>query len=584
MSAVVRNTGVVPAGPFAVRFFVGDPDRRGHPDRSRHRSHGLGPESATTASVTWSPVNARGSLGLFVVADPAGQVEESDESDNRAFRPFQATGLPDLVLTAADVVLEPGYPRGGEEVTIRATVRNLGGQPSAATSLRAVEGEPAAGTVVGVPFRAGARAGRLRHRCHCRGRRRRRRASGRSSSTSTRKGLSSSRTRATTCRGGRSSCRTPTCTSPSRTSRPTATESKDETTLAWRATGRVGVVVSNSRGRVVKTLVTDGPESGSVRWDGRDERGVVAWDGGYTVTLTGEGGQVLGRALVDLDTNRSPIHDASGPAETSVRNLTCSLPTSLLGPAWMPSEDEALFVVAVAQPGFPVGLLRAGLDGGYSYVMQDEWYGMATFATAAAVSPDGREVLIGGAGELFAVDLATGSRRSLGDGLRTPSWSPDGRFILLGDTVLARDGSVVADLCESAPCGAGWAWSPSSDRLASGSADGGGDSWLAQITIVARDGTVLDHIPVPWGAGRTFQYVYPGEPVWRGDGKIVTRHAYVVRDDYESYDIALWSIPTRAARSACHSILGTAPGRRTAAGSWTWTAGCGSRTGPRSAS
>jgi hypothetical protein len=60
---------------------------------------------------------------------------------------------------------------------------------------------------------------------------------------------------------------------------------KDQTTLAWRATGRVAVVVSNARGQVVKTLVDDGPASGSATWDGRDERGVVTWDGTYTVTL-----------------------------------------------------------------------------------------------------------------------------------------------------------------------------------------------------------------------------------------------------------------------------------------------------------
>ena len=71
---------------------------------------------------------------------------------------------------------------------------------------------------------------------------------------------------------------------------------KDETTLAWRATGRVRVVVSNTRGEATRTLVEDGPESGSATWDGRDARGLVAWDGSYTVLLIGEGGRELGRA------------------------------------------------------------------------------------------------------------------------------------------------------------------------------------------------------------------------------------------------------------------------------------------------
>jgi len=40
-------------------------------------------------------------------------------------------------------------------------------------------------------------------------------------------------------------------------------------TLAWRATSPVSVVVSDSRGAKVRTLVADGPTEGSVSWDGR---------------------------------------------------------------------------------------------------------------------------------------------------------------------------------------------------------------------------------------------------------------------------------------------------------------------------
>jgi hypothetical protein len=252
---------------------------------------------------------------------------------------------------------------------------------------------------------------------------------------------------------------------------------KDETTLAWRATGPVTVVVTNTRGDVVRTLLTDGPEVGSVTWDGRDERGVLTWDGGYTVTITGEGGQVIGRASVDLDTNRNPIHDARSPAETSVRNLTRSLPSLYSwedrGPAWMPGEDEALFILSSPQPGFPAGLLRVGLDGAYSYVVQDAWYQRASFASSAAVSPDGREALVRdsryASGGLYAVDLMTGSRRPLGDveWRSGVSWSPDGQLIQVDHTLLTRAGIVVADLCagDSGLCPRTWAWSPTSDRF-----------------------------------------------------------------------------------------------------------------------
>ena len=64
----------------------------------------------------------------------------------------------------------------------------------------------------------------------------------------------------------------------------------------------------------------------------------------------------------------------------------------------MPGEDEVLFIVSQASPGFPVGLLRVGLDGGYSYVAQDDWYALGQLRLGRGGSPDGREVLVRGNG------------------------------------------------------------------------------------------------------------------------------------------------------------------------------------------
>lgn len=527
VSAQVRNVGVVPAGAFAVRFYVGDPDTQGVLI-GEASVPGLGPQSGTTVSVAWSPVNARGTLGAFVVVDALAQVEESDESDNRAFRPFQATGLPDLVLTAADVVLAPGYPRVGEEVTIRATVRNLGGQPSAATSVRVVEGRSAPETVVGVlavpdlapgafvtlslPWVPSSPPGERPLRLEVD-----------PDGLVVEQDEGNNEERRTVVVQDADLYLTEPYFSPN------GDGVKDETTLAWRATGPVAAVVSDSRGQVVKTLVTAGPAAGSATWDGRDERGVVTWDGVYTVTLTGEGSRVLGRALVDLDTNRSPIQHASGPAETAVRNLTCALPPSLSGPAWMPGEDEVLFVVYDDAPR----LVRVGLDGSVADVARDPSYGQAHFPSGAAVSPDGREVLLLD-GQLVAVDLATGSRRTVSDWGNRVSWSPDGRFILVGATVLQRDGTVVAELCSESDgaCGYDWGWSPTSDRLA-----GFYSGWIGSsagsnapepLTIVARDGSVLDRIPLPWDEDREYDHTYGLGAVWRADGKIVARVGYTM--------------------------------------------------------
>ena len=153
LTALVRNTGTVPSGPCVVRFFLGDPGEGGVPIGEAPLT-ALGPDDAGTAVASWSPVAARGSLGLFVVADADAEIEEFDEVDNTAFRPFTALGRPDLVLAAADVQLDPAYPRAGESVTIHATVRNLGGLSSGATTLRIEEGEPATSELGELPVPA----------------------------------------------------------------------------------------------------------------------------------------------------------------------------------------------------------------------------------------------------------------------------------------------------------------------------------------------------------------------------------------------------------------------------------------------
>ena len=202
-----------------------------------------------------------------------------NESDNRAFRPFSSVGLPDLVLTAADVVLDPGYPRAGEPVTIRATVRNLGGRPSAAaTSLAVAEGQEAGRVEVGSlpvpPLDPGAfvtlsfawtpaappgvRPLVL--------------ALDPDDLVAEQDEGNNRVERSVVAQDADLFLTEPVFS-------PDGDGVKDETTLAWRATGRVRVVVSNTRGEATRTLVEDGPESGSATWDGRDARGLVAWDG-----------------------------------------------------------------------------------------------------------------------------------------------------------------------------------------------------------------------------------------------------------------------------------------------------------------
>ena len=285
---------------------------------------------------------------------------------------------------------------------------------------------------------------------------------------------------------------------------------KDETTLSWRATGAVTAVVANARGEFVRTLVEAGPASGSATWDGRDASGRIAWDGRYTLALLGEESRVIGEVAVDLDTNRSAIHD-SMPSQRVVRNLSCALPgNGIDGPQWLPGDDAVLFLVREASPGFPVGLVRVELDGSHRYVVQDPWYSTVTFPSTAAVSPDGLEVLVQqGYEALHAVSLVTGAHRSLGSGTSDAvSWSPDGRFIVKGREVVGRDGTLVSTLDWGT-----WVWSPASDRLAQG------------LRIRGRDGSVVADFP-PENLHCALW------TTWRPDGKVLT----VAAEDCETFD------------------------------------------------
>ena len=514
LTALVHNTGVVASGAFVVRFHLGDPDAGGTL-LSEATIDGLGPGVAHTVSTLWSPVNARGAQGLHVLVDALDQVQESSKADNRAYRPFTALGLPDLVLAAADVVLDPGFPRAGDPVSVRATVRNLGGQPSVATSLAVTEGQGASAPVVGVVPVRGLAAGELEEVTLVWSPAQP--AGGRPLSLS----LDPDHLVVEQDEGNNMVWRTVVVqdadlylTEPYFS--PDGDGVKDETTLAWRAGGKVQVAVADALGRHVRRLVTDGPAEGSSTWDGRDDRGGRAFDGSYTMTLSSASGAPLGRRRVVLDTNRSSLHDAS-PAQTIVHNLTCALPEGADGPAWMPGGEGALFIVRSAAQGLEPGLLRVALDGSYEYVQRDAFYAGAGFTPGEPVSPDGLRVLVDDSrGVVFVVDLATGVRARLDAG-GVVRWSPDSRFVVAGQQVLARDGTLVAGL----PASGDWAWSPAGDRLALGG------------TLVARDGSVLREFPVGEEGGR----VYPLWTTWFADGRIAT--AVSLCDDGVGRDVCL---------------------------------------------
>lgn len=509
VSAIVRNPSPVPAGPFKVRFYRGDPNAGGTLIGESPLA-GLDPASAVTASVTWAPVDVRGAQGVFAIVDPVGEVPEYDETDNRAFRPFSILALPDLALTPGQVALDPRYPRSSETVTVRGTVRNFGQQESAPAALRAFEGEPGSGSDAGsatIPPIAPGGFATVELAWTPSAPRGERTLSLVADADSEVRELDEGNNvaRLNVLVQDADLFLTEAYFSPD------GDGVRDSTTLGYRATGPVTVVVSNSLGRRVRTLAENAPAVGSFTWDGRDDAGRLLFDGTYTFTLEGEAGAVLGRIPVFFDTNRESVHHMAGTGLLAIRNLTCELPDDLAGPAWMPGEDEALFIVnETTQPPFPLGLVRVSPESDYAFVAKDPWYQFTEFASERAVSPDGREVLILKNDDLYAVDLSTGTRRLVAPdfGTRNARWSPDGRWIATSNQVLSStDGAVVTELPRFVYFG-GWAWSPDSEWLAAGD------------LLVRRDGSQVKTIP---GIHAENDNIEPFGSTWRGDGKVVSR-------------------------------------------------------------
>ena len=228
----------------------GRPRRRGHgrrrgERRRRPRRAGPGPSRSTGRGST-----SRGSLGLYVVADAAGR---------RSRSPTRATTAPSgrSPRWASPTWCSRPPTSSSSPATRASASRSRSGPPSATsgagrarrTPCAVAEGQSPTRVDVGTLPVPTARPRSLRDALASPGRRRRRPgAQAASCSSSTRTASWRSRTRATTgCEEVVAQDADLYLTEP--VFSPNGDGVKDETTLAWRATGRVRVVVSNAAGR-----------------------------------------------------------------------------------------------------------------------------------------------------------------------------------------------------------------------------------------------------------------------------------------------------------------------------------------------
>jgi subtilase family serine protease len=79
-----------------------------------------------TVSVTWTATYPPASHTFFVVVDPDGAVDESNEANNMATDTFIVDPRPNLEITSSDITVTDPYPSDGDNVVINFDIHNTG--------------------------------------------------------------------------------------------------------------------------------------------------------------------------------------------------------------------------------------------------------------------------------------------------------------------------------------------------------------------------------------------------------------------------------------------------------------------------
>lgn len=79
-----------------------------------------------TVSVTWTATYPPASHTFFVVVDPDGEIDESNELNNMATDTFVVDPRPNLEITSSDITVTDPYPSDGDNVVINFNIHNTG--------------------------------------------------------------------------------------------------------------------------------------------------------------------------------------------------------------------------------------------------------------------------------------------------------------------------------------------------------------------------------------------------------------------------------------------------------------------------
>lgn len=358
IATTVRNSGGADATPFALEVWLGTPASGRL--LATLNVNGLAAGASWTGTAT-TQVDGPADLTITAVADAASAVAEFDETDNAAVRNVSVRSRPDLVLSDGALVLSNGFPRIGEAVDVKVTVRNAGEQSSGLTDVAlAYVGEDGVARSIGVnplPSLSGgettvvaflwsadtAGAGTIV-------------ATVNDAQTTAESNPNNNRAeRAVLVQNGSVAVSNPYFS-------PNGDQVKDTTEIFWRLDPAAEVRIDVTReatGEVVRTLVATG---GSATWDGRDETGRVARDARYVLSaraVSSAAAQWVGTATVVLDTNRSLLYEAPS-AMLDAENVSAVAKDFYGETKWALLPDDSGIVFARANTFDPVDGWQSG--------------------------------------------------------------------------------------------------------------------------------------------------------------------------------------------------------------------------------
>lgn len=315
VSAVVGSDGGDAAPAFSVGLFDGDPRDGGQLLGDVGYEGGLAPGQSANLNIEIEELPLRGVRTLWLHVDHLHQASETDELDNLYAFDHEILSLPDLMVQVSDFSIDPAVPVPGEPVTLEARVNNLGGQPAENVRVDLLEVGRGGQTLIesrnleevseegfatlSWSWTLGTQDG----------------LEGIQLVVDPDDVISEQSVANNQAELGLGTGEGPLFATNQYFS-PNGDEIKDDTLLVFRLEEAQAVeLVIERPGEVVRRLLgfSEQPvDRGQIRWDGRNESGVVVPDGDYLVRLRhSSGNKDLATTIVTVDTDRSSLARAN---------------------------------------------------------------------------------------------------------------------------------------------------------------------------------------------------------------------------------------------------------------------------------